>query len=267
MDCRPHSVAFRKVLLLLCALLATWVTPSCGTTTKYPKALELCHSRSTSWVLCPIGPTMRVVTQSSEIAASCRLLASYFCKGAHRTGSRCPVEGTHRPGSRCRYTGAHKPGLVPGATGTRRPSSRCVPIGARGSRHASAFGSRRLLTGARRPESSYTGAHRPGLRRTGARRPGSSCVLTGAHRPGSSCTGTCKCLQAQLQMHGCQQAIFTLLVNCRAGPVPSPGRVPDRKKPSLLFTCLPGLMVRGFQLCPLELGEAARMFTLFHSKC
>ena len=68
MDCRPHSVAFRKVLPLLCALLATWVTPSRGTTTKYPQALELCHSRSTSWVLCPIGPTMRVVTQSSEIA-------------------------------------------------------------------------------------------------------------------------------------------------------------------------------------------------------
>ena len=45
-----------------------------------------------------------------RLRASCRLLASYFCKGAHRTGSRCPVEGTHRPGSRCRYTGAHKPG-------------------------------------------------------------------------------------------------------------------------------------------------------------
>ena len=141
-----------------------------------------------------------------RLRASCRLLASYFCKGAHRTGSRCSVEGTHRPGSRCRYTGAHRPGS----------RSRCVPIGARGSRHTSAFGSRRLLTGAHRPESSYTGAHRPGLRRTGARRPGSSCVLTGAHRPGSSCTGTCRCLQAQLQMHGCQQAASQL--QGRPGP-------------------------------------------------
>ena len=70
-----------------------------------------------------------------RLRASCRLLASYFCKGAHRTGSRCPVEGIHRPGSRCKYTGAHRPGSW--CTGTRRPSSRCVPIGARGSRHTS----------------------------------------------------------------------------------------------------------------------------------
>ena len=215
MDCRPHSVAFRKVLLLLCALLATWVTPSRGTTTKYPQALELCHSRSTSWVLCPIGPTMRVVTQSSEIAGFVQATRQLLLQ--RRTQDRLQVFGRGHPQARLKVQ-IHRCPQVPGAQVLG-----CVPIGARGSRHTSAFGSRRLLTGAHRPESSYTGAHRPGLRRTGACRPGSNCVLTGAHRPGSSCTGTCRCLQAQLQMHRCQQAIFTLLVNCKAGPVPSPG--------------------------------------------
>ena len=98
MDCRPHSVAFRKVLLLLCALLATWVTPSRGTTTKYPQALELCHSRSTSWVLCPIGPTMRVVTQSSEIAGFVQATRQLLLQ--RRTQDRLQVSGRGHPQAR-----------------------------------------------------------------------------------------------------------------------------------------------------------------------
>ena len=98
MDCRPHSVAFRKVLLLLCALLATWVTSSRGTTTKYPQALELCHSRSTSWVLCPIGPTMRVVTQSSEIAGFVQAIRQSLLQ--RRTQDRLQVSGRGHPQAR-----------------------------------------------------------------------------------------------------------------------------------------------------------------------
>ena len=70
-------------------------------------------------------------------------------------------------------------------------------------------------------------------------------VPAGACKLSSRCTGASR-----------------LLVNCRAGPVQVRGEF-QTEKPSLLFTCLPGLN----QLCPLELGEAARMFTLFHSKC
>ena len=215
MDCRPHSVAFRKVLLLLCALLATWVTPSRGTTRKYPQALELCHSRSTSWVLCPIGPTMRVVTQSSEIAGFVQATRQLLLQRC--TQDRLQVSRRGHPQARLKVQ-IHR---CPQARFlVHRYSQAKFTVRTHRCPRLKAYKCLRLQALTHRCTSSYTGAHRPGLRRTGARRPGSSC---GAHRPGSSCAGTCRCLQAQLQMHGCQQAIFTLLVNCRAGPVPSPG--------------------------------------------
>ena len=139
MDCRPHSVAFRKVLLLLCALLATWVTPSRGTTTKYPQALELCHSRSTSWVLCPIGPTMRVVTQSSEIAGFVQATRQLLLQ--RRTQDRLQVFGRGHPQARLKVQ-IHR------CTQARFQVHRYSQaiIGARG---------RRLLTGAHRPDQQH----------------------------------------------------------------------------------------------------------------
>lgn len=90
---------------------------------------------------------------------------------------------------------------------------------------------------------------------------------------------THRCTQTRLQLHRYLQVPASSAPDARvpAGYLHTASQLQGRpsqvrgefqtEKPSLLFTCLPGLMVRGFQLCPLELGEAARMFTLFHSKC
>ena len=235
MECRPFHSAFRGILLLLlCALLATWVKPSRGISARNPQALDLrpapcmrqgCR-QAANWKRARHSRRATKTSrnedkhrQADTIGSRALCLPPHGCcvLSAPRLqvhSHRCPLadalaprllvladqaegkKGAHRPGFRCKHAGAHRPGSR--CTGARRPAGTRRP------------GSRYNLAGAyHRPGSRCAGASRLGSRYIRAVRMGSGSVYT--HPPPVT------------RPNPWAQDIQAKLVIRSAGPVPSPG--------------------------------------------
>ena len=175
MECRPRHSAFRGILLLLlCALLATWVKPSRGISARNPQALDLRPA-----------PCMR---------QGCRQAANW--KRARRSGratKTCANEDKQRQADTIGSRALCVPSrgcCVLSAPRLQVHSHRCQLAGRKMHTHwLHVYRCSRTRLKARRP---CAGARRPGSRcnHANTHRPGSRRKLAGAyHRPGSWCAG------------------------------------------------------------------------------
>ena len=185
MECRPRHSAFRGILLLLlCALLATWVKPSRGISARNPQALDLRPA-----------PCMR---------QGCRQAANW--KRARH--SRRATE-TSRNEDKQRQADT-----IIGSRALCVPPHGCCVLSAprlQVHSHRCSLAGRRMHTHLHQPgfRCKHAGAHRPGSRCTGSRRPGSGGLQARIQLQ------TCRCLpQTRLQVCRCQQARLQIYTCC-----------------------------------------------------
>ena len=193
------------LLLLLRALLATWVKPSRGISARNPQAFHLrpapCMRQG-----CRQAANWKRARHSRRATKTCRNEDNQ--RQADTIGSRAPCVPPHGccvlsaprlqvHSHRCQLAGRklHTHWLhVYRCSQTRLKAYRCPPA----SKHAGAHRPGSRCTGARRPGSGHAGARRPGSRcnHAGTSRPGSRRKLAGAyHRPGSSCAGAIRAIR------------------------------------------------------------------------